>query len=67
MKKLKFNKRYVLGEGYPWAMGMKIYTSVALVRAPKGVELIPLDFPIDLWSSAVPRYRLVLEQVKEQP
>ena len=60
-----FQDRYVLGEGYPWALGAKKYTDICLVKDNIGVNKVILDWPIDLWIKDLPRYRLVLEKINE--
>jgi hypothetical protein len=59
----KFQKRYVLGEGFPWAIGTAPYKEIGLSQSQLGVLLNALYFPSELWSKDVPRYRLVLERV----
>ena len=54
-------RRHVLGEGYPWAMGLGPYREVALRDEPIGGTNQPLDWPNELWSLTVPKCRLVLE------
>lgn len=62
MKKI-FKDRYVLGTGYPWAMGINPHTEVALCTDQKGTNFKPIKFPIALWYPDLPKYRLVLERV----
>jgi hypothetical protein len=64
-KKTKFPKRIVLGEGYPWAYGIKDYTQIGLNKKPCGVEPIILDFNAILWNDTLLKYRLVLEIINE--
>jgi len=66
MKKTKFKNKYVLGEGYPWALGLGPYHSVGVVKGSVGVNYVPLKFPKELWSSKLPKYQLVLEKVPSQ-
>ena len=47
-KRIKFKRRYVLAEGYPWAFGNG-----------------PPYAGIGVCSEDLPRYRLVLERIKE--
>lgn len=62
----KFCKRYVLGEGFPWAMGTKDYKEIALSKTAIGFSPVVLDFPAELWNAnKLPRYRLVLERIDE--
>ena len=63
MKRIKFKKRYVLGTGYPWAMGLDPYLTIAVNKNNMGVEPFELNFPKELWSTKLPKYRLVLERV----
>lgn len=65
MKKPKFKTRYVLGEGYPWALGREPYTLICLVKKSPGADKIELNFPEELWLEDVPKYRLILEKVEE--
>lgn len=64
-KKAKLQDRYVLGEGYPWALGTAPYASIALCEERIGVRFVGLSFPDDLWQANVPKYRLVLERIKK--
>lgn len=43
MKKTKFKKRYVLGTGYPWAIGTHDYETMGLVEERVGVKYVTLD------------------------
>jgi hypothetical protein len=64
MNKKKFKKRYVLGEGYPWAFGENLpYKQIGLCSKHIGTQLVSVDFPLELWSNELPRYRLVLERI----
>ena len=59
----KFKSRYVLAEGYPWVIdygnGIVMHNS----RHPMGYRR-KLDWPKELWSEDLPKYRLVLELVE---
>lgn len=66
MKKLKFKRKYILGEGYPWAIGFGKYLQVSMCKKKSGVNMIELNWPAELWSQDIPKYRLVLEKVKEE-
>lgn len=63
-KAKKFQDRYILGEGYPWAMGKGPYTEVGLTEHNRGTLFQELAFPKKLCGIDVPKYRLVLERVK---
>ena len=67
--KVKFKKRYVLGIGYPWAMGIgPAYKEICLSsgkKGPTGLDRVTLDWPAELWSEDLPQYRLVLERVEK--
>ena len=63
MKK-KFKKRYILGAGYPWAMGTGPYREICLSNLQISPDKIELDWPEELWDTALPQYRLVLERVE---
>ena len=66
----KFKKRYVLGEGFPWALGDAFkgeYTAITLEKEARGkTKQVLLNFPEALWNIHVKRYRLVLEMVDEK-
>jgi hypothetical protein len=68
MKK-KFPKRYVVGEGFPWATGMgrvdAPYDSLKICSEPLGARFMALRFPIELWQADMPRYRVVLERLDD--
>jgi len=55
-KKLRFKKRYVLGEGWPCVeeLMVKIYSSW---------DIVSLRYRDVIWCDS-PKYRLVLERVK---
>lgn len=61
--KSRFKDRYVLGEGYPWALGDGPYYEINLQPEPYESERIPLEWPDELGSNLLPKYRLVLERV----
>lgn len=61
----KFLKKYVLGEGYPWAMGTAEHKEIALSEQAFGFHPVVLLFPKELWDKQLPRYRLVLERIDE--
>lgn len=63
-KAREFKDRYVLGEGYPWALGIGPYYEINLHPEPyvQG-ERVPLDWPDELGSNLLPKYRLGLERV----
>jgi hypothetical protein len=60
----KFKKRYVLAKGYPWAFGGGNYKTIGMGKDKFGVNLEPIQFPPELWSVHLPKYRLVLERVR---
>jgi hypothetical protein len=59
-----FKTRYVLGQGFPWVIGLNPYTSIGLTANKVGVQYRPLTFANELWRKDVPKYRLVLERVQ---
>ena len=62
----KFKKKYVLGEGYPRALGLQShYDKVFLCKESSGSDLIALNFPDELWTKEMPKYRLVLERINK--
>ena len=61
-----FKDRYVLGEGYPWPIGIDCYDSIALSESKEYAKFIDLSHIEDLWSPTVPKYRLVLEKIKDK-
>ena len=65
----KFKSRYVLGEGYPWATGIGTvdspYDTIVLHRDSMMGQRMQINFPTELWSKDLPKYRLVLERVDE--
>jgi len=67
--KVKFKKRYVVGIGCPWAMGVgPTYRELCLSfgeKGPTGLDRVALDWPEELWSKDLPQYRLVLERVEK--
>ena len=57
-------KRYILGEGYPWAMGVgPEYREVALKDGQVGGTNIPLAWPAEFWKRGCPKVRLVMEVI----
>lgn len=68
MKKPK--KRYILAEGYPWACGLgkpeKPYDAIYMCPEPIGVQPMPLNWPRELWSKDLPKFRLVLERIDDE-
>ncbi|MCR4307446.1 MAG: hypothetical protein NUV80_02720 [Candidatus Berkelbacteria bacterium] len=64
MKKFKFKDRYVLGKGYLW-YGHDGYQIQLFDKQANG-KPIPMrrKFPIGLFNTGAPKYRLVLERVK---
>ena len=60
-----FLKKYILGIGYPWLMGVDENIAVALSETQMGFSPVTLFFPTELWNKEVPRYRLVLELIDE--
>ena len=63
MKKIKFKKRYILAIGYPWAMGLGPYFSLAMNKNNNGVNPFELKWPKELWNLSLPKFRLILERV----
>ena len=61
-----FKNRYVLGEGYPWMMGVGENKKLSLSETPIGLRTVFLDFPLELWSPDLPKYRLVLEKIEDK-
>lgn len=62
----KFKRRYELGEGYPWALGIGApYTDVRLSKVARGMAAEHLNWPPELWSPDLPKFRLVLERVDD--
>lgn len=59
----EFKERYVLGVGYPWALGINIYKTMALCLERTGTNYKILDWPKELWRHDLPKYRLVLEKL----
>ena len=62
----EFQERYVLGIGYPWALGTgnedDPHEQISLCLESVGVNFLEIDFPRELFSQEVPKYRLVLER-----
>ena len=65
MAKNVFKKRYVLGEGFPWALGIKNYKTLGMAMSNKGINYIELNWPIELWWHDCPKFRLVLERISD--
>lgn len=63
-KRVIYKKRYVLAEGYPWAVGTEPATDIRMVIRPTGMVPQILKWPVELWRPELPKYRLVLERVK---
>jgi hypothetical protein len=65
---MKYKKRYVLGEGYPWMHGLATekHIKISLSRASMGTAFIALDWPEELWKPDLPKYRLILERINEK-
>jgi len=64
-----FKKRYILAEGFPWAVSksakeINTYLELQMRDAPFGGSVVPLDFPKELWCPTLPKYRLILERVE---
>jgi hypothetical protein len=57
---MKYKDRYVLAEGYPVEKGF----GVALSKYPTFTEEIEIPLPDELYNENCPKYRLVLEKVK---
>lgn len=67
MKKSRFRKRYVLGEGWPWYEGPND-RGVGMCASPKaGTDMMKLNLPFDVLNADgndnCPKYRLVLERI----
>ena len=62
-KKPKFQKRYVLGEGYPNIDSQGIRVSL-LQTKDWSSAIMDLKYPDKLVEVNIPKYRLVLERVK---
>ncbi len=63
-KPIKFPSRIILGEGYPWADGIKpSYFEIALMENPLISQRLPMKWPKALWQPDLPKYRLVLEKI----
>ena len=61
----KFPDRIELGVGYPWAIGVESYKEIAMLLENTSLIFLDLNFPDILWNSDVPKYKLILEKVKE--
>jgi hypothetical protein len=66
-KRVVFKKRYVLGVGYPYALGLGPYTDFCLQECQTVGIRTRLNWPKELWQADLPRYRLVLERVPGHP
>jgi len=68
MRSRSEDTRFVLGEGYLWAMGTgPEYTEIALRDVPVGGRIIPLEWRQEWWDSkTTPRVRLVAEVMKAE-
>jgi hypothetical protein len=55
MRVSKFKDRYVLAEGYPWALA-----------GAEDVKPELIERNTELWTDAAPHYRLVLEKVEDE-
>jgi len=63
---MKYKRRYVLGEGYPYGYGQgPPFKQIALTERQVGLSFVPLGFPRELWDKTVPRYRIILRRVRE--
>ena len=60
-----FKDRYVLEEGYPWAIGIRSYKMITLRDVPIGGVDKSLKWPAELWDKNVPKYKLVLEKIDD--
>ena len=62
--KPKFKKRYILASGYLW-YGHDDYQVQLFTKQSNGKPIpIRRKFPIGLFNTGAPKYRLVLERVK---
>ena len=64
MKREKYKNRYILAEGYPYAIGVSNYYEIRIHKEQVGCDMIALEWPEELWDKKLPKYRLVLERVK---
>lgn len=62
--KTKFKHRYILGEGYPWALNNPPYKAVVLRKHIRLHLFQELVLPNELFADDLPKYHLVLEKVK---
>ena len=67
MAKTKFKKRYILGTGYPFPLGVgPVYSRLCLWGNKNAFIAIELNWPSELWwDFDLPQYRLVLEGVEK--
>jgi len=62
----KFKRKYILAEGYPWIVTHNQREMIQMEEAAVGHQPVPINWPEELWSNELPKYRLVLERVKEK-
>lgn len=60
---MKFKNRYVLGTGYPW---INITDSTVGLTHDKRTQLKLLNCPRELSDCDIPKYRLILEKIREE-
>ena len=62
---MKYPRRVVLGEGYPWMFGVAHgeNTTIQLRDVGVGGSPVQLAYPDCLWAEGLPRYRLILERI----
>jgi len=69
-KKIKFPKRVELATGYPWAMGLGTpespYYNIVMNETATSCKCVTLNWPVELWSRDLPKYKLVLERVDNE-
>ena len=63
--KLKFKKRYVLGEGYPWMQEWSRLKYISISKDRFSTEF-EIKWPPELWSKDCPKYRLELVRVDKK-
>jgi hypothetical protein len=63
--KNKFKDKYVLAEGYPWTYNTYTNILIGMNKDAIGITPIELNMPNELWDKDVPKYKLVLEKIKE--
>ena len=65
VKPAEFRNRYVLGEGYPWVLGVGPYYEIRLQQGPMVTDgVVQICWPEELWAKNLPKYQLVLERVE---